>query len=295
MFTRSIQRLLRIATGCRLAGWLVMAAALPVSAGESPLRKQGLDYHLITRTEPRPIRAHVLKLDLSRSTLQLKMVVAPDPDGEGPGEAVLTDPLRLAEAPGVLAFINVNPWRGMPDARGKRDSRWHAGQAVDILGLARAAGVTRSPAVENGSAAIAIDENGRARVGKLPAGFVFSEGLNGFSAVAKDGKPLTTEEPAIHPRSAIGVSKDGSTLWLVVVDGRQQGFSEGMNLTELGALMAELGCWDAVNLDGGGSSVLGLVNDEDSLKIVSSPSDRSGPLVRIRPVPCILTVCTKEK
>lgn len=56
-----------------------------------------------------------------------------------------------------------------------------------------------------------------------------------------------------HPRTAIGATATGD-VWMVVVDGRQAGLSRGVSLTELGAIMQKLGCTDAINLDGGGSS-----------------------------------------
>ncbi len=56
-----------------------------------------------------------------------------------------------------------------------------------------------------------------------------------------------------NPRSAVGMSKDGKTLHMVAVDGRQTS-SRGMSMSELAGLMKELGCYNAVNLDGGGST-----------------------------------------
>ncbi len=60
----------------------------------------------------------------------------------------------------------------------------------------------------------------------------------------------------LHPRSAIGATANGD-IWLVVVDGRQS-MSRGTGLDELARVMLRLGCTEAINLDGGGSSVLAL-------------------------------------
>lgn len=68
-----------------------------------------------------------------------------------------------------------------------------------------------------------------------------------------------------HPRTAIGISQDGTKLFLVAVDGRQK-HSKGMNVGELSTMLRDLGAWTALNLDGGGSTALwiaaegGLVN-----------------------------------
>jgi hypothetical protein len=70
----------------------------------------------------------------------------------------------------------------------------------------------------------------------------------------------------LHPRSAVGVTADGKIL-LVLVDGRQKGISRGIGLVELAQRMQSMGCVDALNLDGGGSSALSVGG-----LIVNSPS-----------------------
>jgi exopolysaccharide biosynthesis protein len=58
-----------------------------------------------------------------------------------------------------------------------------------------------------------------------------------------------------HPRSAVALTKEGKILF-IVVDGRRKGKSEGISIPELTHLLRVLGCRDALNLDGGGSSTL---------------------------------------
>ncbi|HIC38068.1 MAG TPA: phosphodiester glycosidase family protein [Candidatus Marinimicrobia bacterium] len=60
--------------------------------------------------------------------------------------------------------------------------------------------------------------------------------------------------PDIHPRTAVGYTKEGENIFLVV-DGRQPD-SRGVDLNELSILMFDLDCEEAINLDGGGSSAL---------------------------------------
>lgn len=73
-----------------------------------------------------------------------------------------------------------------------------------------------------------------------------------------------------HPRSAVGVSGDGRTLYLVAVDGRRA-TSVGMSLVELGDEMLALGAHDALNFDGGGSTALVLGDS-----VVNTPTDSTG-------------------
>ena len=68
------------------------------------------------------------------------------------------------------------------------------------------------------------------------------------------------------PRTALGIKKDG-TLLMVVVDGRSNN-SAGLTLTELATYMLRLGAREAVNFDGGGSSVMAING-----QVVNKPSD----------------------
>ena len=80
------------------------------------------------------------------------------------------------------------------------------------------------------------------------------------------GSDFFTRAP--HPRTAVALSADGKTLFLVVADGRRPGVP-GMTLPELAEfLVTELGACRAMNLDGGGSSAM-WVGD----RIVNRPSD----------------------
>tara|TARA_B100001105_G_C22098920_1_gene318263 strand:+ start:55 stop:345 length:291 start_codon:yes stop_codon:yes gene_type:complete len=88
----------------------------------------------------------------------------------------------------------------------------------------------------------------------------------------------------------MGTDEKGTILWLVVVDGRQRRYSEGMNMHELASLMKELGCWSATNMDGGGSSIMGLLDKDGKTKVMNSPSDRFLGRVKIRPLPMVRTI-----
>ena len=78
-----------------------------------------------------------------------------------------------------------------------------------------------------------------------------------------------------HPRTAAGITRDGSRILLVTVDGRQAPYSDGMSLPELAGLMRALGAHDAVNLDGGGSTAM-IVAERGAFRVANRPSDRGG-------------------
>ncbi len=92
--------------------------------------------------------------------------------------------------------------------------------------------------------------------------------------LVKDGNVLDVDESAA-PRSAFGVKADG-TLVFYTIDGRQSGHSYGVRLNTLAKRMKELGCVDAVNLDGGGStSIGGVYPGNDNFSVINKPSDGS--------------------
>jgi len=78
-------------------------------------------------------------------------------------------------------------------------------------------------------------------------------GIGGGPMLVRAGKPVafSGSQPR-HPRTALGWSD--KFYFLLVVDGRQSGLSVGMSLPELADYLVKIGCTDAMNLDGGGSS-----------------------------------------
>lgn len=75
-----------------------------------------------------------------------------------------------------------------------------------------------------------------------------------------------------NPRTAIGIKANGQVV-IYAIDGRQSGWSIGATLTQVAKRMAELGCVDAVGMDGGGSTTLGATLPGGSFQVLNSPSD----------------------
>ena len=68
----------------------------------------------------------------------------------------------------------------------------------------------------------------------------------------KPGRRRNDKVISHEPRTALGFNDE--KLFLIVVDGRQEGYSTGMTMYEVGQVLIELGAKQAINLDGGGSS-----------------------------------------
>jgi exopolysaccharide biosynthesis protein len=101
----------------------------------------------------------------------------------------------------------------------------------------------------------------------------------GASMLVKDGKIpekfsfSTSSFDKNNPRTLVGSSKDGKQLILVTVDGRQDN-SIGLTQTQSAELMLELGAYNAMTLDGGGSTTMVARSPgTDSLRVVNIPSE----------------------
>jgi exopolysaccharide biosynthesis protein len=240
-----------------------------------------------TRSTPRPLRIHYLKVSFNVPELEVFTLPAEDPDGAGPAESELTMPLELFAKFKPLAAINANAFAQMPGEK----PDWHEKQAVDIHGLVASHGKIISP-VEKNRTSFWIDANNKPHIGLPAPQDSIKEGVaDWFSPLLIDSRIVPdSSNPDLHPRTAVGFDDKGAMLLIVVVDGRQPGFSEGVSLYELARIMQEKGCAQSLNLDGGGSSVMLVKEPGKEPRTVNSPSGKTH-----RPVPVMLGVREARK
>jgi hypothetical protein len=105
--------------------------------------------------------------------------------------------------------------------------------------------------------------------------------IGGWPRILRDGASVAGDVATIegtisrnaemkHPRTALGFSRDSSTLYILAVDGRTQR-SVGVTLDELASIMRRVGAWNAMNFDGGGSTTMVIDG-----AVVNVPSDSAG-------------------
>ena len=239
----------RVMTLCALS-WLVAAAAF---ADWTPVAS-GVDYQ---RFNQERMDVHVTRVDLTNP--EVRVVTTRESDRG----LTVSD---FAKKNKALAAINADYFT---------KEMKPVGLAISPCGVWEGTNDTEREGV------IAVGE-GRAAI--YPPKEVLAEpeewmqsAVSGWPMIVKSCAPLTsTELPGSdgftrtpHPRTAVGVSEDGTTLYFVVADGRREGVP-GMTLAKLARFMSEeLGVCAAMNLDGGGSSVM-WVGD----KVVNQPSDK---------------------
>ena len=217
----------------------------------------GVDYGRLAVETPRPLRIHALRIDLRAPGLSF-LATPPNPSGEKHTLGLTTGSFLTVHR--LQAAINAAPFGPIHREEGK---------PVDVVGLTVSNGRVVSPPTR--APALIISKGNAARIAEPP--FDLSDvqtAVAGFGIVLRNGE-ITGSEDALHPRTAAGISKDGNVLYLMVIDGRQPGYSEGVTTAEVGAWLKALGSWDGINLDGGGTSTLVLQDRARTARIMNLP------------------------
>jgi hypothetical protein len=247
-----------------LAGYLVfrLAAGQPESI-ERPLGS-GVIYRRLVMTVPRRVVVH--RVDIADATGMRLAVTPPTLAGDGLRNpaGLATEAIRSLQAD---LLVNANFFTPFKD-NSFLDYRPHAGEPVEPVGPVIADG-QRYGRPKPGWPSVWQRENGEIGFGDLPAGAM--NAVTGRQWLVRGGKPgVVTDEPP-YPRTAIATDADRKRLWLIVVDGKQPRYSKGLTLNELADLIAGLGASDAIELDGGGSSILVDNNDSGGPTVLSRP------------------------
>lgn len=213
-------------------------------------------------------------------------LVGPDPDGAGPAEAALRDPLEEAVASGALVLVNANGFSFL-GAAGMEEPYfpYDEGRPVDIFGHAAEGGVLRSPP-QGSMPSLRVDPEGLVSVGSGGGDW---QAVSGFGALVQGGRVVPVPGGERHPRTAAGVDAEGGLI-LLVADGRDPFRGPGLTLEELARVLLDLGCVEALNLDGGGSSALVLRGPDGIARIANKPSDLGFPRFALRPVPVMFAI-----
>jgi hypothetical protein len=236
---------------------------------------EGVWYHYLW--SPRgPWAVHLVSASMDECRLGLEVVRAPVEEGADGGRATVASLVEAHDAR-VLAAVNGDFFT--PEGRpiGPEVVRGDRRTGRERPALA-SRGATMLPWI--GTTGVSTDSVTRLGWRLAPGGPGAVQVLGGWPQLLQGGEPvgdlLVSSSPTFaanrQPRTAVGVSTDDAVVWMVVVDGRQPGYSEGMSLPELAELLTALGVEEGLNLDGGGSSVL-LLGDE----VVSRPSGLTGP------------------
>ena len=248
-----------------------------------PLKQQlyeGVTYRRVVQWIPRPMVAHVLVIDTKAKAIEF-LVTPSDEEGEKPLRARTTSQfldefdLQIAINGGGFA-----PWW----SRSPADYYPHVGDPIAPSGVTASNG----DVYWNGDDTAKIEPT--LYISRKNALSFNNQPNNVYNAISGDRMLLLKGEVApdlddeqIHPRTAIGINRNGRYFYIVVVDGRQPFYSAGVSFVDLAELLIKQGAYTAMSLDGGGSSTMVIEGKDGQPVILNSPIDNYIP-GRERPV-----------
>ena len=232
--------------------------------------REGVSVKALALEEPRLMKAYIARVDLSTPGIGFTATDRAENWGETmpdyTNRTVLIDTKRettaafmarrRAQGLDVELAVNTAPWGpwvppfthtygsfrgwnvsgGVELSHGKNPKK---GAFIVVRKDGRVDATPRVPVAETNSVAIA---------------------MCGFGMIMTNGVPtfaVAHPRPAqLAPRTALGVTADRKTLVVLVVDGRQPGYSLVADIEDLYNILRKEGVTDAVNMDGGGSSSL---------------------------------------
>ncbi|MCQ2351872.1 MAG: phosphodiester glycosidase family protein [Victivallaceae bacterium] len=225
--------------------------------------QSGVKLITIDREKPRLQKINVMRIDLGNRKLRFaatgRNVDYGKPMPDYPQVTIQTKRITTAEFVdslqqkklNVIVAANAAPWKPW--------TKPYTHKYGFLSGLNIGHGQVVSDDHRHG-AVFLVHNNGKAEIWTKPVPEKLYPKLqiavSGFSPILLDGKIATDDKTHCDPRMAYGLSKNRRNLFLITVDGRQPGWSEGATLTELAQLMIDAGASDALNMDGGGSTTL---------------------------------------
>lgn len=233
----------------------------------------GVESTSATLTLPRPIRLHAMRIDLTAEGVS---VCTNDGNGDTPEE---TNGLRTSsflKAKGCQVAVNgatfwpVHSEEGLPQ---------------NIMGLVVSQRELVSPVdAEPARPALVFRQQGLVSLESPPIdldGIQTAVGVYWVvlrkGTIVREGASFSPSWDSPHPRTAAGIADDGRTLLLLVVDGRQPGYSEGVTSDELGELLRSLGAVEGINFDGGGTSTMAIANPTGTAQLINRPINGGKP------------------
>ncbi len=241
---------------------------------------EGVRYERYARQSPRPLMFHVVSIDLTAPGIEFIAT----PQGNDPsGKETLADTVPgFLQKQGAQVAINANFFYPM-HVHHPFDYAPLVGEGVNVVGLAISDG-DRYSAVEPdwpalcvvSTQAISISEGGDCPDDTMQA-------WAGDRYFLKNAQLVPdTDYGELFPRTVVALDKSHKTMWLVTVDGRQKGYSEGITIAELAAELIAMGAHEALNFDGGGSSTLAVASGKKAM-VLNSPIQARVP-TNLRPV-----------
>lgn len=263
-----------LVTGLCVGGYLFYDRGRPAPVPIKQTLYEGVTYRRVVQYLPRPMIAHVLTIDTKAKGIEF-LVTPPDSEGSTPLRARTTS--QFLEEFGVQVAVNgggFSPWW----SRGPADYYPHVGDPVAPTGFTASNGDVywTESATEGVPPVLFISRRNALSFNRKPNRV--HSAISGDRMLLLKGEIVPDlDHTEREPRTALGINRNGRYLYLVVVDGRQPFYSEGATFVELAQLLLDHGAYQAMSLDGGGSSTLVIEGEDGQPVILNSPIDHYIP------------------
>jgi hypothetical protein len=226
---------------------------------------EGIHYTREAIKEPVPLVIHILRIDLDSP--ELRFLVTPPDESEG-GQLraqTTTDFLKRYQ---LQLAINADGWSPWWDIS-PLSFYPHRGDPIFVHGFAASEGMIYS-AAPGDYATLYISPDNQVSI-NAPLGEVYNA-VTGKNMLVEQGEPhITWNDTNRNPRTVAALDQSGGTLILILVDGRQAGYSLGVTMTELAEIAIRYGAYTAINLDGGGSTTLAIADASGKPILLNAP------------------------
>jgi hypothetical protein len=256
----------------------------PAQTNEVRSLFQGIAYRREFRSNPRPVVIHTVSIDLKAPGIGIFVTpgtATPDlteTNARTATEFLKEFKLQLAvNANFFYPCIEAAPWDYYP----------RSGDRVNNVGHA----ISQSQAYSQPDArfpALCFDANNRAQIvenGTCPQGTAHA--VAGDTVLVKNGKSVAqsqekSKDDQPYARTVVAIDFTGQKLWLIVADGKQRLYSEGLKLSEITEISMQLGADTVLNLDGGGSATLAVASPSGA-QLLNAPIQNKMPMQQ-RPI-----------
>lgn len=256
-------------------GLLSTSSAEPARSTEQLYK--GVTYIKEVRTDPRDMVIHILKINVARGGIR-PLVTPPDrPKSDQPYNARTTS--EFAKKFKLQLAINGGGFRPWYDY--KLFYFPHSGDKVSPLGTTISENFSFNASEDQELPLLMFGGTRPVEIGYIASKAEYA--VSGTRLLVDNGEITEgLDSRKLAPRTTAGVDKKGQTLIIVIVDGRQSGYSKGITLKEIAQILLENGAERALELDGGGSSTL-VLNRDGNPVVLNSPVHRGIPGIE-RPV-----------
>lgn len=231
----------------------------------------GVVYRRFSRRAPRPIVVHIARIELAKVDLVPSSLAT-----HGCLPAATTSAFVREQR--VDLAINTQFFFPCPGL--DHPESLTPGQPLRPVGAYAVDGeyIVRRPWFGN---TIFIDPHGGVSLYDKPE--AVHHAISGRHRLVAEGEAQSVDDGLLAPRLAVGFDRERTTMTIVLVDGRQRGYSEGLSLPEFAELLVELGVHEAIELDGGGSATMVAADEDGEPRVLNSPIHTRFP-GRERPV-----------